>query len=161
MSAIIAVGAEAPDFTLPSNLLTPAGKPGQPVTLSSYRGQPVVLAFYPLDFSPTCTQEHACFRSDHGAFANVRAQVLGISVDSAWAHHAFAKAEGIAYPLLADFNPKGAVAAKYGLYLADKGFTARATVLVDAGGRVAYTKVQDLGQARDNTVIVAEIAKLG
>lgn len=160
MADVIQVGADAPDFTLPSNLLTPEGKPGKPVTLSSYRGQPVVLAFYPLDFSPTCSSEHACFRTDLDAFASVKAQILGISVDSAWCHKAFAAAHQIEYPLLADFHPKGATAAKFGLYYDDKGFTARATVVVDKDGKVAYVKVQGLGEARDDKEILAALAAL-
>ncbi len=155
----IQVGAEAPDFELPSNLLD-NGKPGKKLKLSDYRGKTVVLAFYPLDFSPTCTTENACFRDDFSEFQKAGAEVLGISVDSAWAHAAFAKQMNLSYPLLADFNPRGAVADKYGLYLAEKGITARATVLVDKKGKVAWVKVQEIPQARDNKAILAEIAKL-
>ena len=74
---------------------------------------PIVLAFYPLDFSPTCTQENECFREDLGKFNELGAQVLGISVDSAWTHRAFAEALRLSFPLLADFHPKGAVAKLY------------------------------------------------
>jgi peroxiredoxin len=157
---VIQVGAAAPDFTLPSNQLNDAGKPGKPVTLSALRGKPVVLAFYPLDWSPTCSTEHSCMRSDLDAFAGVDAQILGISVDSAWCHKAFADHLELSYPLLADFQPRGAVAAQYGLYLQDKGFTARATVVVDRQGQVAWVKVQDLGQARDDAEIVAVLKGL-
>jgi peroxiredoxin len=158
----IQVGAEAPDFELPSSELGDNGKPGKKIKLSDYRGKKnVVLAFYPLDFSPTCSSENACFREDLSAFQKTGAQVLGISVDSAWAHMAFAKQLGLSYPLLADFNPKGDVASKYGLYLADKGFTARATVIVDKNGKVAWVKVEEIPQARDNKAILAELAKLG
>jgi peroxiredoxin len=157
----IQVGAEAPDFELPSNLLD-NGKPGKKVKLSDYRGKKnVVLAFYPLDFSPTCTSENACFREDFSEFEKAGAQVLGISVDSAWAHLAFAKQMNLSYPLLADFNPRGAAADKYGLYLSDKGITARATVIVDKSGKVAWVKVQEIPEARDNKAILAELAKLG
>ena len=88
-------------------------------------------------------------------------QVLGISVDSVWAHMAFAKQMGLKYPLLADFQPRGEVAGKFGLYLADKGITARATVIVDKKGKVAWVKQEEIPQARDNKVILAELAKLG
>ncbi|MGH7298477.1 MAG: redoxin domain-containing protein [Polyangiaceae bacterium] len=156
----IQVGADAPDFELPSNVLE-NGKPGKKIKLSDYRGKNVVLAFYPLDFSPTCTSENACFREDFSEFEKAGAQVLGISVDSAWAHMAFAKQMNLAYPLLADFNPRGDAASKYGLYLADKGITARATVIVDKNGKVAWVKVQEIPQARDNKAILAELARLG
>jgi len=159
--AVITVGADAPDFELPSNELD-GGKPGKKVRLSEYRGKKhVVLAFYPLDFSPVCSSENQCFREDFSAFEKVGTQVLGISVDSVWTHLAFARQMGLGYPLLADFNPRGDVAAKYGLYLADKGITARATVIVDKNGKVAYVKQQDIPQARDNKAILAELAKLG
>ena len=160
--ALIQVGADAPDFELPSSLLDDAGKPGKKVRLSDYRGKKnVVLAFYPLDFSPTCTTENECFREDFSAFESSGTQVLGISVDSAWTHLAFSKQMRLGYPLLADFNPRGDVAGKYGLFLADKGITARATVIVDKNGKVTYVKQQEIPQARDNKVILAELAKLG
>jgi peroxiredoxin len=156
----IEVGAVAPDFSLPSNHLTPEGKPGKPYTLSQLKGKNVVLAFYPLDFSPVCSTEHTCLRSDAPQFNGVNAQVLGISVDSAWTHKAFAEKMGVEYPLLADFNPKGAVASKFGLYYDDKGFTARATVIVDKHGKVAYVKVQEIGQARDDAEILKALESL-
>jgi peroxiredoxin len=156
----IQVGADAPDFELPSNQLE-NGRPGKKIKLSDFRGKKnVVLAFYPLDFSPTCSSESVCFREDFSAFEAAGAQVLGISVDSAWAHMAFAKQMGLTYPLLADFQPRGQVASLYGLFLADKGITARATVIVDKKGKVAWVKQEEMPQARDNKVILAELAKL-
>src|SRR5580700_1334375 len=158
--ATIQVGAEAPDFELPSSELD-NGRPGKKIRLSDFRGKKnVVLAFYPLDFSPVCSGENQCFREDFSAFEKAGTQVLGISVDSAWTHLAFAKQMGLAYPLLADFQPRGDVASKYGLFLADKGITARATVIVDKTGKVTYVKQEDIPQARDNKVILAELAKL-
>jgi len=157
---MIANGTEAPDFELPSNELTPEGRPGKKIRLSDFRGKKnVVLAFYPLDFSPTCSTEHACFKDDSVKLDGADAQVLGISVDSAWAHQAFAKQMGISYPLLADFHPKGEIAAKFGLYNAERGMTKRATVIVDKAGKVAFTQEHE-GQ-RDDKVILAELAKLG
>jgi mycoredoxin-dependent peroxiredoxin len=156
----IQVGAEAPDFELPSNEID-NGRPGKKIKLSDFRGRKnVVLAFYPLDFSPTCSSENACFREDFSEFEKAGAQVLGISVDSVWAHMAFAKQMGLTYPLLADFQPRGEVASRYGLYLAEKGITARATVLVDKQGKVAWVKQEEVSKARDNKVILAELAKL-
>ncbi len=157
----ITIGAEAPDFELPSNLLGDDGKPGKPIKLSDYRGKKnVVLAFYPLDFSPTCSEEHGCFREDASALDGGNAQVIGISVDSKWAHLAFAKQMGLTYPLVADFNPRGAVAEKYGLYKEKLGFTARATVIVDKAGKVAFVHEEDLGKGRDNKEILAALKRL-
>lgn len=157
----IAVGTEAPDFELPSSELAENGKPGKPVKLSDFRGKKnVVLAFYPLDFSPTCSGEHACFVEDLSSFAGAGTQVLGVSVDSKWAHHAYAKHMKLGYPLLADFQPRGAVAEKYGVYLKDLGFTARATIIVDKAGKVAFVKEHRLDEQRDNKAILAELAKL-
>ncbi len=157
----IQVGAEAPDFELPSSETLENDRPGKPIRLSDFRGKKsVVLAFYPLDFSPVCTTEHTCFREDSTTLEAAGAQVLGVSVDSVWAHAAYKKQLGLDYPLLADFAPKGAVAAKYGLYLAEKGITARATVIVDKAGKVAFVKEQALGEPRDDKTILAELAKL-
>src|SRR5436190_5213138 len=125
----ISVNQPAPDFELPSSDLD-NGRPGKKVKLSDLRGKPVVLAFYPLDFSPVCTQENTCFREDLKQFEALGAQVFGISVDSAWAHAAFAKSLNLSYPLLADFHPKGAVAQAYGLYNEERGNSKRATVLI-------------------------------
>ena len=156
----IAIGAEAPDFELPSHEID-NGRPGKKVKLSDFRGKKnVVLAFYPLDFSPTCSKENECFREDLSELEKSGAQVLGISVDSKWAHFAFAKQMGLKYPLLADFHPRGEVASKYGLYLADKGITARATVIVDKAGKVAWVRQEEIPQARDNKMILAELRKL-
>ena len=159
---MIAIGTEAPDFELPSNQLTPEGKPGKKIKLSDFRGKKnVVLAFYPLDFSPTCSKEHGCLREDLSKLEAADAQVLGISVDSAWTHQAFAKSMGIDYPLLADFHPKGSVAQKYGLYEAERGFTSRATVIIDKDGKVAWAENHGLGNARDDQAILEALKKLG
>ena len=155
----IQVGETAPDFELPSSE-EDGGRPGKKVKLSDLRGKPVVLAFYPLAFSPVCTGEMSCFREDLSQFNEVGAAVYGISIDSAWTQAAFKKSLGLTFPLLADFHPKGAVATQYGLYLAEKGITARATVLIDAEGKVAYVKEQAIPEARANSDILAALAKL-
>ena len=129
----IAVGQPAPEFTLKD-------QSQKDVKLADYRGKNVVIIFYPLDFSPVCTNEHACFVSDMKQFEQLNAQVLGLSVDSVWTHKAFAEKMGITYPLLADFNPRGAVADKFGMYLSDKGITGRAIVIVDKTGKIAWFK---------------------
>jgi peroxiredoxin len=157
----ISVGSEAPDFELPSSLPGDGGRPGKPVKLSDYRGKKnVVLAFYPLDFSPVCSGEMSCFREDFSKFQGADTEVLGVSVDSVWAHAAFAKAQNLAFPLLADFHPRGAAADKFGFYEADKGITSRATVIVDKHGKVAYAKNHGLGTPRNDEEILAELKKL-
>jgi peroxiredoxin len=158
---MIAIGQEAPDFELPSSLTNEDGKPGKKIKLSDYRGKKaVVLAFYPLDFSPVCSGEMACFKDDLGKLEGAGAQVLGISVDSHWAHFAFAKQQGLSFPLVADFEPKGAVARSFGLYEEKIGFTSRATVIIDKAGKVAWVKNHGLGTPRDDNEIAAELAKL-
>lgn len=157
---MIQVGTEAPDFELPSSEVTPEGKAGKKIKLSDFRGKNVVLAFYPLDFSPVCSNEHNCLREDISKLEGANAQVLGISVDSHWAHHAFKKHANIPYPLLADFHPKGSVAEKYGLFEKDKGITSRATVIVDKSGKVAWVENHGLGNARDDAKILEALSKL-
>lgn len=154
----IEVNQVAPDFELPSSELD-GGRPGKKVKLSALRGKPVVLAFYPLDWSPVCTNENVCFKSDLGKFGDASAQILGISVDSVWSHRAFADSLGLDFPLLADFQPRGAVASQYGLFLAEKGVTKRATVIIDKHGRVAWMKEHE--GARDNQELLAALAALG
>ena len=156
----IKVGAAAPDFELPSSEIAPNGKPGKKLRLSAYRGQNVILALFPLAFSPVCTGENACFQHVLGDFASAGAQVLGVSVDSAWSLAAFKRELGLAYPLLADFNPRGEVARKYGLYLEESGITARATVVVGREGRVAYVKVQQIPAPRSTQEILAFVRTL-
>jgi len=149
----IAVGQAAPDFTLKN-------QDQKEVKLRDFRGRNVVLAFYPLDWSPVCTKEHACFVEDLKAFEGVNAQVLGISVDSAWSHQAYAEKMGITYPLLADFQPRGAVASQFGLYLADKGITNRATVILDKQGIVRHVDVYEIPSPRNNQDLVAALRNL-
>jgi mycoredoxin-dependent peroxiredoxin len=144
----IAVGQTAPDFSLKDQY-------DKDVKLSDFAGKKnVVLAFYPLDWSPVCTNEHACLVNDMKRFETLDAAVLGVSVDSAWSHKAYAEKMGIKYSLLADFNPRGATADKYGVYLAEKGITGRAIVIVGKDGKVAWLKNYDIPVVPD----VAEVA---
>jgi mycoredoxin-dependent peroxiredoxin len=134
----ISVGAAAPEFSLKD-------QNQKEVKLSDFKGsKKVVIVFYPLDWSPVCTNEHACLVNDMKRFEQLDAQVLGISVDSAWSHKAFAEKMHIQYPLLADFQPRGAVGDKFGVYLADKGITGRAIAIVDRDGKVAWFKNYDI-----------------
>jgi len=149
----IAVGQPAPEFTLKD-------QDQKDVRLSDFRGKNVVVVFYPLDWSPVCTNEHACFVNDMKQFENLNAQVLGLSVDSVWSHKAFAEKMGIRYPLLADFQPRGAVAEKFGVYLADKGITGRAITIVDKHGKIAWMKNYDIPAVPDIKEVSQALAKV-
>jgi len=145
----IAVGQTAPDFTLKNQY-------DKEVKLSDFKGKKnVVLMFYPLDWSPTCTQEHVCFVNDMKKFDTLDAEVLGISVDSAWSHKAYAEKMGIKYSLLADFQPRGAMAERYGVFLPDKGITGRAIVIVNKDGKVAWVKNYDIPVVPDVTEVAS------
>jgi peroxiredoxin len=149
----IEVGKPAPEFTLKD-------QSQKEVKLSDFRGKRVVLMFYPLDWSPVCTNEHACMVGDMKDFEKLDAQVLGLSVDSVWSHKAFAEKMGIGYPLLADFHPRGAVAEKYGMYLADKGITGRAITIIDRNGNVAWHKQYDIPVVPDIKEVAAALASV-
>jgi peroxiredoxin len=150
----IAVGQPAPDFVLKD-------QNQQEVKLSDFRGKKnVVLVFYPLDWSPVCTNEHACFVNDMKQFEQLSAQVLGLSVDSVWSHKAFAEKTGIRYPLLADFQPRGSVADKFGVFLADKGITGRAIAIVDKAGKVAWFKNYDIPVVPDIKEVAQALAQV-
>src|SRR5260370_41261369 len=130
----IAVGQKAPEFTLQD-------QNKKDVKLSEFAGKKnVVLVFYPLDWSPTCTNEHACFVNDMRNFETLDAEVLGVSVDSVWSHKAYAEKMGIKYSLLADFHPKGAMSEKYGVYMGGKGITGRSHIIIGKGGREAWVE---------------------
>jgi mycoredoxin-dependent peroxiredoxin len=150
----LSVGAAAPDFTLKD-------QSQKEVKLSEFQGKKnVVLIFYPLDWSPVCTNEHTCLVNDMRRFDELDAQVLGISVDSAWSHKAFAEKMGIKYPLLADFQPRGAVGEKYGVFLAEKGITGRSIIIVDRSGKVAWFKNYDIPTLPDIKEVSDALAKV-
>jgi peroxiredoxin len=133
----------APDFTLPSTV-------GDNVTLSDYRGKKsVILLFYPLDFSPVCSVENKQCAEMLPTQGSTNVEVLGISVDSLWSHKAFAAQQGVGYPLLADFHPKGAVAEKYGVYLADRGISARTAFIIGKDGKIKQIVGSEIPVARD------------
>jgi len=150
----LAVGQAAPDFTLKD-------QSQKEVKLSDFAGKKkVVLVFYPLDWSPVCTNEHACFVNDMKQFETLDAEVLGVSVDSVWSHKAYAEKMGIKYSLLADFHPKGAMSMKYGVYLPEKGITGRAVVIIDKAGKVAWIKNYDIPVVPDLKEIAAAVARV-
>jgi peroxiredoxin len=133
-NAPLPVGGEAPDFALPD-------ASGRLLRLSDFRGQPVVLVFYPLDWSPGCSQQLDLYEQEIEEFRARGAQVLAISVDSVYSHGAWAAVRGISFPLLADFQPKGDVARRYGVWREEDGFSERALYVVDPEGRIAYSHV--------------------
>ena len=148
----IAVGAEAPDFTLPDS-------EKKEWKLSDFKGKkPVALFFYPLDWSPTCTKENVCFSQDLSRFGKY-AEVFGISVDSVWSHKAYKEKMGLKHTLLSDMHRK--VVKAYGLFLPAANISQRATVLVSKDGKVAWVHVEgDITKERDYGMLETELAKL-
>ena len=136
--SILEPGSKAPDFSLPST-------PDQRVSLSDFRGQRVVLAFYPADWSPVCGDQMALYNEMLGEFRKQKVQLLGISVDGVWCHAAFAGDRKLHFPLLADFEPKGDVARKYGVYRETDGVTERALFLIDGAGVVRWSYLSPIG----------------
>ncbi len=129
---MIEAGTKAPDFTLPD-------QDGNDVSLNDFAGRKLVLVFYPLDFSPVCTDQLSIYQEVLEDFKAKGAEIVGISVDSSFAHAAFREKLGITFPLLADFNPKGAVADSYGALMPAAGHANRSLVLIDEEGTVAWS----------------------
>jgi peroxiredoxin len=127
-------GTKAPDFELPWT-------PDQTVSLAGLRGQPVILAFYPADWSPVCSDQMALYQEVLPEFQKFNAELLGISVDGVWSHLAFAKDRNLHFPLLADFEPKGEVARAYHVYRANVGTSERALYVIDTDGIVRWSYV--------------------
>jgi peroxiredoxin (alkyl hydroperoxide reductase subunit C) len=128
---MIEPGAPAPDFTL-------RDQDGKKVSLADLEGQTSVLVFYPLDFSPVCTDQLSVYQEVLPELEAKGAKLYGISVDSAYCHKAFQEKLGVEFPLLADFEPKGAVARSYGVYVGDRGVAARALVMIGPDGLVKW-----------------------
>ena len=146
--ANVTVGQAAPDFTL-------RDENNEEVTLASLRGAPVVLVFYPVDFSPICTSELCGIRDDYSAFEAKGARVFGISRDSTWAHKAFKEKEGLKNALLADM--KGEVAKLYGCWNEELGIAERLTVVIDAEGLIRYVTHNPPLEARDHKEAIAAL----
>lgn len=134
MAKILPPGTIAPDFTL--NVT-----PDQKISLRELLGRPVILAFYPADWSPVCGDQMAVYNEILPEFQKHNAELMGISVDGAWCHAAFAKERHLHFPLLADFEPKGEVAKNYGAYREKDGFCERALFVIDQGGKIAWSYV--------------------
>jgi peroxiredoxin len=150
---ILSPGAKAPDFVLNQS-------PGAPLRLSDLRGRPVILAFYPADWSPVCGDELALFNECLPEFQRYDAQLLGISVDGVWCHQAYAKARNLDFPLLADFEPKGEVSRRYGAYRAQDGFSERALFVLDAAGVIRWSYLSDVGQNPGADGVLAALEEL-
>lgn len=131
---ILDAGSPAPDFTLPSS-------PDSTLTLSGLLGKPVVLVFYPADWSAVCGDELNIFNEAGSLFADRGAEVLGISVDGVWCHRAFTADRGLRFPLLSDFEPKGEVSRRYGAYDGRAGTSRRALFVIDGSGDIAWSQV--------------------
>jgi peroxiredoxin len=149
------IGDLAPDFEL-------ADQHGTPTRLSSFRdGRVVVVVFYPWSFSGVCTGELCALRDDLSSFQNDRVQVVGISVDSFYVQRVFSEAQGLDFPLLADFWPHGEVARRYGVFDETAGAALRGTFIVDRDGVLRWSVVQGIPDARDPGQYRKVLAELG
>ena len=137
-NSALATGTAAPEFELNST-------PDQKVKLSDFRGRPVILAFYPADWSPVCGDQMSLYNEVLPEFRRHGAQLLGISVDGVWCHRAFADERKLHFPLLADFEPKGGVARAYGVYRPGEGISERALFVLDGDGVVRWSYVSPVG----------------
>ncbi len=129
---LLSSGVVAPHFTLPVT-------PDQRLSLKDLRGRPVILAFYPSDWSPVCGDQMGLYNEILPEFHKFGAELLGMSVDGPWCHRAFAEARRLHFPLLSDFEPKGAVARQYGAYRAQEGVSERALFVLDKSGIITWS----------------------
>ena len=135
---IAALGEPAPDFNLQAT-------PSERLSLAQLRGKPVVLVFYPADWSPVCGDQIGLYNELLSEFERYDAQIVGISVDGAWCHAAYSRDRGLHFPLLADFEPKGEISRRYGVYLASEGVSERALFVLDKDGIVRWSYVSPIG----------------
>jgi len=131
---VLPAGTLAPEFSL-------ANPVNERVSLSQFRGKPVILTFYPADWSGTCGDQLALYNEVLPEFERLGAQLLGISVDGKWSHKAYAEARNLRFPLLADFEPKGDVARAYGVYATSDGMSDRALFVIDDEGIIRWSHV--------------------
>ena len=131
-SKVLSAGTPAPDFELHKS-------PDKTIKLSDLRGRPVILAFYPADWSPVCGDQMVLYNEILPDFREHGAELLGISVDGVWCHAAFADDRNLRFPLLSDFEPKGAVSRAYGAYREHDGFSERALFVLDGDGVIRWS----------------------
>jgi len=135
---VLPAGIPAPDFCLESST-------GNSIALSDFRGKPVILAFYPADWSPVCGDQLSLYNEVLPLFEEHAAQLLGISVDSRWSHQAYTEDRQLSFPLLSDFEPKGEVARQYGVYDSKAGLSQRALFVIDSKGIIHWSYVSPPG----------------
>jgi len=138
LDSVLAPGKLAPNFSLNST-------PDQKVSLSDFRGQPVILAFYPADWSPVCTDQLSLYAMVMPEFKKFNAELLAISVDNIWSHLAFVKDRKLNFPVLADFEPKGSISRRYGAYKEKIGESARALFVIDDKGIIRWSHLSPDG----------------
>jgi peroxiredoxin len=129
---ILEKGTPAPEFELNST-------PDQKLKLNDFRGKRLILAFYPADWSPVCSDQMALYNATLKYFHKYNAEILGISVDSKWSHLAFSQSRKLHFPLLADFEPKGEISSKYGIYNESEGESHRALFVIDEKGIIQWS----------------------
>lgn len=151
--SVLKPGTKAPGFSLKST-------PDQSVSLRDFLGRPVVLAFYPADWSPVCTDQMGLYAQVMPEFKKFDAEVLGISVDGIWSHLAFAKDRKLNFPLLSDFEPKGAVSMAYGAYAPRVGESARALFVIDDRGTIRWSLLSPDGVNPGADGILSALEKL-
>jgi peroxiredoxin len=137
-ASVLESGILAPDFSLPNQA-------GELVSLGAFRGRPLILVFYPADWSPVCGDQLTLYNEILPVFEGYSARVLAISVDGRWCHKAFSENRNLRFPLLSDFEPKGAVAKTYGVYDSESGSAQRALFVIDAQGYIHWSHVAPPG----------------
>lgn len=152
--SILEPGRVAPDFTLPAT-------PDQSLSLSELRGRPVILAFYPADWSPVCGDELALFNEILPEFREHDAQLVGISVDGVWCHAAYARTRKLRFPLLADFEPKGEISRRYGAYRTQDGTSERALFVLDGDGVIRWSYLSPVDVVPGADGVLAALESLG
>lgn len=153
MANLLTPGTAAPDFTL--NVTA-----DQTLSLGELKGKPAILAFYPADWSPVCSDEMALFNEILPEFKKYKAELLGISVDGYWCHSAFARNSHLHFPLLSDFEPKGAIARKYGAYHEKGGVCERALFVIDKNGIIAWSYLSPMGENPGADGVLEALEKL-
>lgn len=136
-ASALPAGTQAPDFTLPS-------APDQKMSLRDFIGRPIILAFYPADWSPVCGDQMALYNEILPEFKNLGAELFGISVDGPWCHRAYREQRNLRFPLLSDFEPKGEVSRQYGVYRNGEGVSERALFVIDREGRISWSYVSPI-----------------
>jgi peroxiredoxin len=150
----LAPGERAPDFSLPT-------VPGESASLSDFRGRPVILVFYPADWSPDCGDQLTLYNEVLPEFERLNAVLLAISVDNVWSHAAYGQSRRLRFPLLSDFEPKGAVARRYRVFREEDGMNERALFVIDAEGviRWSYLAPRNINPGADG--VLAALESLG